>query len=148
MSVKYCTWDNRQDYYLEFGVSLPICITWLLLLFIHTLRKEFNNKHPKRNDTRQIIFRSTFIIIQACSLSSLINELFRQIIDPFTFISRNKTTCNITSKFPTCITAIYYSCFIIHILLRLDLSFKSSFVALRRSTLIILLFIDISVGII
>eukprot|EP01084_Bolivina_argentea_P135355 238519_1 len=125
MSLKDCSSeDYREDYYLEFAVSLPICITWVLLLFLHTLHKEYNNENSKRNEPRQIIFRSTFIMIQICSLSSLVNELIRQVIDPFALISRNHASCNFTSKLPTCMTAIYYSCYIIHILLRLDLSFK------------------------
>eukprot|EP01084_Bolivina_argentea_P316181 547996_1 len=140
-----CPWEIYTGSFWEFQISLPLCIIFLLLLFIHTLIYEVRNRHQKStvNAKRQFIFRLTFIILQICGMLYLFGDLFRFVIDPFTLILRRNFLCNFTVYIPKLYGPIYYGCYIIHILLRLELSFKGSFVELGKNTFISLLIITV-----
>eukprot|EP01084_Bolivina_argentea_P103281 185021_1 len=140
MSAGTCEWDNFQGYYLEFAITLPICIMLQLILFANSIYYEYRNqkKSGPKKTVMKLRLRLTFIFLQLSGLYFTIVELFRFVIDPPTSTLQNSIFCDILAYSPKLITAIYYGCYAYHILLRLELSFKGSYLALSKRTIILL----------
>ena len=121
--------------FLEFIIGIPIFIILQLSLLFHSIYHELSYRD---NEVYQQVSRQSrilYISLQLIGLYWTIIDLFRLIIDPHTHISRGNTSCDILGYSPLIVPAPYYLVYLYQILLRLDLSFKGSYLELSKRNL-------------
>ncbi len=92
---------------------------------------------------RTIRLNLTYIIIQLLTIDFIVTELFRFVIDPKISLSNNnEKLCNMFSYYSQLMIIIYYACYTLHILFRIEISFKG-YLSLHQYTSISLLAIAI-----
>eukprot|EP00485_Elphidium_margaritaceum_P005079 CAMPEP_0202695042 /NCGR_PEP_ID=MMETSP1385-20130828/8739_1 /ASSEMBLY_ACC=CAM_ASM_000861 /TAXON_ID=933848 /ORGANISM="Elphidium margaritaceum" /LENGTH=435 /DNA_ID=CAMNT_0049351001 /DNA_START=51 /DNA_END=1358 /DNA_ORIENTATION=+ len=142
MDVEYCSLDTFTAPYIELAISIPIFIILQLCLFAHTLSYEVKS-YRKRNEIQQtrLAIRISFIFLQICGLYWTVVDLLRFVIDPYSqFLQNSKLLCGWAAYSPKCITILYFSVYLYQIMLRLELSFRGSSLAISRRLIIVLSF--------
>ena len=142
MATNYCPLDNFEAPYTELAISLILFLILQLWLLLHTLyyeRKSYK-KHQEIQRTKLSI-RISYTLLQLCGLYWIIIDILRFLIDPyFQFLQNNSLSCGIAAYSPKIIVIIYFAIYLHQILLRLELSFRGSHLALSRNSIIVLSF--------
>eukprot|EP01084_Bolivina_argentea_P194130 333042_1 len=127
--------------FLELAILMPILLIILLTMLSITLY----NEYTKRNDptftkvTKKL--RIPYIALQLIALYWLIIDFIRLTIDPLTSTPQqqaNSIGCDLMAWSPKILPLIYYFTYLYQVLLRLELSFKGSFLAFNKRTIFIL----------
>ena len=84
--------------------------------------------------------RILYITIQIITLYFYANDLFKFVIDPMLLILRDTILCDIAAYTTKFLPPVYYSVYLFQVLLRLELSFRGSHLALSRRAIVILFF--------
>ena len=108
--------------YLEFATGIMMAILFQSLLLIHSLYHEFKHRHNEEHQRICIQSRILYILLQLTGLYWTILDLFRFVILP------QSTTCHAIEAYSSKILpAVYYLIYLYLILLRLNSSFKGSY---------------------
>eukprot|EP01084_Bolivina_argentea_P059705 109061_1 len=127
-----CPYDPFPVPYLEYAILLPVFILLQLLLLCHSVY------HTKKSFDRKV--RISFFALQICGMIWILNDILRFVVDPQTLILQNNPTfCNIVGYIPKLIVVVYYGIYLYQLLLRLEVSFKDSFLELSTITKYILM---------
>eukprot|EP01084_Bolivina_argentea_P029656 55065_1 len=144
-----CKTDEFKAAFLEFGISIPVFIILQLTLLFNTIYHEYIQRNDTKYQSISLKLRVLFIVLQLIGLFWTIVDLFGFVIDPFTLMLRDNTGCDLTAYSPQIVPILYYGIYLYQVLLRLELSFADSFLALtKRSTIVLASFILIPLTII
>jgi len=118
--------------FVEFSVFLPIVLLLELALFVRSICIEIRIRKSGQQRVKRL--RTLFYVLQMVALYWMIMDLFIYVFDPLTGILRNTIGCDMALS-PKIVPAVYYTVYMFQIVLRLDFSFKGSYLALRKLTL-------------
>eukprot|EP01084_Bolivina_argentea_P251950 422775_1 len=140
MAISSCQQDTSTESYMELVVSLPVFIILHVLLFGNTMFYEWKSYKKNRGIKRKKLgTRISFIFLQLNAIYFMITELLRTVIDPLNkFAQRNGTICFYLALNTKIFLIMYYGIYMIQILLRLEMAFHGSYLALNKVTLFIL----------
>eukprot|EP01084_Bolivina_argentea_P168341 291962_1 len=141
MSIDFCPFENTFEVpYTELAISVILFMILQILLLYHTLHFEYKNCKKKGAITgTKFSIRTTFIALQLVGFYFTFNEFLRFIIDPYLqFIQTSAFSCTWIAYSPKIITIIYFAIYLLNVLLRLELSFRDSHLALSKKSTITL----------
>eukprot|EP01084_Bolivina_argentea_P079096 143522_1 len=141
MSIEICPMEEPFDAaYTEIAVSVIFFMILQILLLGHTLFYEYKSYKRKGKIIKaKISIRITFILLQLLGFYFLFVDLLRFVMDPYIqFLQKNDFGCSLVAYSPKIITIIYFATYLVQVLLRLEISFRGSFLALSKRTVIIL----------
>merc|ERR1719242_2679998 len=129
--------DTFTGPYLEFAIAIPLFLILQLVLLSHSIHQERSNPNQQRISFK---LRILYIALQLVGIYWTILDAFRLLIDPVTTSPRSSDViCHIMAYSPKIIPAPYYLLYLLQILLRLESSFRGSFLQLSNCTIYTLL---------
>ena len=126
-------WDIRTRPYLPNAVVVPTIICFQSSLLFHSLYHEIKHHHNKESQKIFLQQRILYIVLQLTGLYWTILDLFRFVILP------TRINCNAIEAYsPKILPILYYLIYLYQIFLRLNTSFKGSYLELSKRNLYIL----------
>ena len=138
--MDYCPFDDFNAPYTELAISIPLFLILQLYLLYHTLHYECKSYKKHEEITRtKLSIRISYVLLQLSAVYWFINDINRFLLDPFfKYVQKQEIFCGWVAYSPKIIIILYFALYLHQILLRLQLSFRSSTLALSKRTIIML----------
>ena len=107
----------------------------MIALCIHFLIQEYSHRKDKSIHRSSLVLRLLYLSMLILGILWLTDDLFRFTIDPHTYILRGTIFCKLLAYLVFYIPPCFYALYLIIIVLRLELSFKDSYLALSKRSL-------------
>eukprot|EP01084_Bolivina_argentea_P106809 191045_1 len=131
-----CNEDRDTDYFLESAISLPLICCLQIALLLHTMYHECHQKRKRTKKSNPIKLRALYIMLQILGIYWTLNDLLMFVIDPNVTILGD-VSCSVLTRLKKMIPGLYYFCYLLQILTRLEKSFKDTFLEMNKVTIYI-----------
>eukprot|EP01083_Nonionella_stella_P041419 112314_1 len=125
--------------YWTYVVILPLVIVIQLFLLSHAIYHEYTKRNNKKFQKISLRTRIAYLLLQCIGLYWTVVELFRLVIDPASLVMQEGVGCQFAAYTPKTAPPLFYSVYLYQIVLRLQSSFKGSYLELSRVTYYVLL---------
>lgn len=135
-SAPVCVNEFATEHYSIYIAFNAIIILLMLVLLIHTIAQRGCRSKSRVDGGREgHMMYGLYIVLQLVALYWLITDCLRYSIDPHTSILRGSFLCKFSAYSSYYIPGIFYGLYLYQILLRLDTSFRGSYLELSKCSL-------------
>eukprot|EP01083_Nonionella_stella_P079603 218518_1 len=134
--------DDIGGVWIEIPLTIfPVIVLQILWLYhtVHTEYTRHKTSTASQAPNKAYKFQRTLhLSLQIVGLCWTINDVLSRVIDPHTLILRNNIGCYIAAYIPKVVPGVFYGLYFYQIVFRLEASFGDSFLAMSKTTTIIL----------
>lgn len=136
LTYPLCNEDTNSisgGWFVEQVLSNGLVIVLQISLLIHGV---FKTIKPMPSQSRRLWI--AYLVLILVGLCWTLGDFFHYVIDPHTLILQDNVGCDIVAYLPKLSPFLYYGLYLSQILLRLQLSFEDSYLAMSKCTVYLL----------